>query len=1127
MFSSNPPFFRFLASTLIFASLFTFKLNAQTCTYLAYDAFDYPANQSLETLSGGSGWASSWEIQNNNTTVPGYQVNNGAGSMAYSNLQSLGRYARGGYQYLTLGRRLNSSDAGPFGAYVALNENTIGSQSGTTLWVSALLRKDQNDGEQVFVTLHDNNATWCQGCTGNKVGVGYFGTDSEVNGERRWSLRIGSAVYPTEVPVSLGVDAFLVLRLQFNAGNTGVDLFVNPATLGNTTPAPTLSQTSATPLRIRSLAVYLGNSPDDGAADELRFATSYACVAPDPTIMVNLPPTAAFSVTPKMGQAPLMVSVNAGASSDPESGALTYSWNFGDGTATQTGLTATHSYTTLGEIPVTLTVTDNLGLSSSTTDTVKVLDQYNTYPCQTSFSLLQAATCTGSNGWVRINNAPAAFALTSLPSNTPMPVSNENEFQNLPVGQYRFTAAGVGGCTDTFQLVIPRDSSTCANWQPLNCAMAIGTNMSGFADWVPERPLRNLFKHVRPQLVSYNDVCNCWDLNNIAEITIDANGYPTQIPQNTPTGGATNKVRFVISSEGGNLVLGQQYVLLYDGTGTLQMQGNLTVQSNTPGRIQMLILDAGNIFFNLTTSQAGDPVRNIRLLRLADELADITANPFYQGFLAKIAPFKVLRFMDWGATNGNPATTWGQRTPLTYFTYGTAQGVPYEVMIQLANQAEKDLWICVPHGADDNYLTQMATLFRDNLNPQRTVYLEYSNEVWNWLFTQAHYNDQNRPANLNYGRAMAQKAGHVFAIWHNVFGAQKNRVKRVLGMQAGYNWLNEQILSQLDPSEWDYGSPTWYFGLNHGATGNPVLTAASTAQQVVLNARNTWHGFLPTLRQDYNNIKLFGKKIINYEGGQHFTDFTTPPYLNAMYAAQYTQDIYQLYDEGLDTLRRWGSELPVNFSLAGKQESIYGSWGAVSDIDLLGPFGAPVAPKYQALLDNVPPVACAAILALEYTEMALDCRGDEGFLHWETASEHQIAAFDIEASEDGARWRSLGRVNPGLHHYRFRLTEPAAAFYRIRAEQLDGSAEYSAIRRGCPGKGASLLLVPNPSEGSFRLQSEAELGHVAVMDALGRLVYEASIEGTQVELTLSLPPGVYTVVADTDNRVLTAKMVVK
>jgi serine protease len=86
----------------------------------------------------------------------------------------------------------------------------------------------------------------------------------------------------------------------------------------------------------------------------------------------NLAPVASFTATPSSGVAPLTVQFNAAASSDPDGSIAAYSWNFGDGTAAASGVTVTHSYQTAGTRTVTLTVTDNLGATNSTTRQVTV-----------------------------------------------------------------------------------------------------------------------------------------------------------------------------------------------------------------------------------------------------------------------------------------------------------------------------------------------------------------------------------------------------------------------------------------------------------------------------------------------------------------------------------------------------------------------------------------------------------------------------------------------------------------------------------------------------------------------------------------------------------------------------------
>jgi PKD repeat protein len=65
-------------------------------------------------------------------------------------------------------------------------------------------------------------------------------------------------------------------------------------------------------------------------------------------------------------QLPAAVQFNGSGSSDPNAGAtLSFSWNFGDGTANGVGATPSHIYATAGTYNGSLTVTDNLGLSSA------------------------------------------------------------------------------------------------------------------------------------------------------------------------------------------------------------------------------------------------------------------------------------------------------------------------------------------------------------------------------------------------------------------------------------------------------------------------------------------------------------------------------------------------------------------------------------------------------------------------------------------------------------------------------------------------------------------------------------------------------------------------------------------
>src|SRR5262245_38551613 len=100
--------------------------------------------------------------------------------------------------------------------------------------------------------------------------------------------------------------------------------------------------------------------------------SGFADATPDTrTITVNLGPTAALSVTPSSGNAPLSVTANASGSVPGSAPIVSYRFDFGDGTVVgpQPGATATHVYAA-GSWTASVTVTDNLGNAGTASATV-------------------------------------------------------------------------------------------------------------------------------------------------------------------------------------------------------------------------------------------------------------------------------------------------------------------------------------------------------------------------------------------------------------------------------------------------------------------------------------------------------------------------------------------------------------------------------------------------------------------------------------------------------------------------------------------------------------------------------------------------------------------------------------
>lgn len=170
-----------------------------------------------------------------------------------------------------------------------------------------------------------------------------------------------------------------------------------------------------------------------------------------------------------------------------------------------------------------------------------------------------------------------------------------------------------------------------------------------------------------------------------------------------------------------------------------------------------------------------------------------TDNPWNPVFLEEIEIYGCLRFMDWMTTNWSGLSRWDQRTlktdpNQTGATNGgsnsqpngrRAYGVAYEWLIDLCNRNGSNMWICAPHqtvspadqsSLSNDWAVKMAILIKHGVDMQDvnvlamgdvsdmtteefvqaggkvtcaplmeglTIYLEYSNEIWNGMFSPA------------------------------------------------------------------------------------------------------------------------------------------------------------------------------------------------------------------------------------------------------------------------------------------------------------------------------------------------------------------------------------------------------
>lgn len=521
--------------------------------------------------------------------------------------------------------------------------------------------------------------------------------------------------------------------------------------------------------------------------------------------------------------------------------------------------------------------------------------------------------------------------------------------------------------------------------------LPIGMNLAGIADYEPGFPFKNLFLGARPWTTRNLSRSGPHNTNAQAAFQFDDDGYPLEVPAAYP-GTAEPQTVFTYLP---NCRKPGNYVLLYDGDGEIDGLDATRVISRKPGRLVLRMAHEPDRYeaVVIKRSRLGNHIRNIRLVAVEHETSDLNIDPFLPEFLDFCRPFHCLRFMDWAGTNNSTEEHWGNRKRPSFYTmvaksgdpeaqYGPAPtpfelkfsgGVAIELMIQLCNTLKIDPWFCIPHRATDDYIMQFAKLVRKELDPGLKVYLEYSNEIWNWGFLQAGWM-LNSPLAGALVEAKGGKAwkdfdktkgeGHperigalfrrAFTIWEREWsGEAQKRLVRVGAVQAAWFDASKRTIQWcLDHGGLDAVSPTAYIGPNDTIYANwERLGAGLTAENVISDLQAE----LAERRHDSAGAQIvaFGKahglKYLAYEGGQHIQPKGQKDlqYNGALAAAQLHPRMYDLYVELMRFHRDLGCELFGHFNSVGRQGTRWGSWGAKARYD----DADADSPKMRALLD--------------------------------------------------------------------------------------------------------------------------------------------------------------------------------
>ena len=248
-----------------------------------------------------------------------------------------------------------------------------------------------------------------------------------------------------------------------------------------------------------------------------------------------------------------------------------------------------------------------------------------------------------------------------------------------------------------------------------------------------------------------------------------------------------------------------RYTILWEGKGTIGFPVTDTKIVETSEHRLVIEVSATEkqMYVSIEQSDPADPVRNVRFLMPGTEKTCATQR-FNTDYLQRIAPFSVLRMMDWAVVNGSPVVEWADRAQVGDASYTTPRGVPVEVMIDLANTLHAHPWFTIPHMASDDYVKQFAALLHATLDPTLRPRIEYSNEVWNSGFGQSQWAvQQSKTLGLATPQGMAslfyaKRSVEIFKLAQKEFGVDAGRIVRILAGQSAWTKFLEDALAYED-----------------------------------------------------------------------------------------------------------------------------------------------------------------------------------------------------------------------------------------------------------------------------------------------------------------------------------------
>lgn len=626
----------------------------------------------------------------------------------------------------------------------------------------------------------------------------------------------------------------------------------------------------------------------------------------------------------------------------------------------------------------------------------------------------------------------------------------------------------------------------------------------------------------------------------------------------------------------------------------------------------------------LTVTNSNGGIKNVKLMRPITPGSSISHNfdelihREVKSFIT--SGFNLVRFMDFMGTNSDTyhkranfsyrltpnyatqaadwdLTTYVKKNPATGLNWFAYQGIggAYEYVILMCNEMNVDCWINIPHCANDDHIRKMAQIFKYGsdgtnpytspqanpkyppLNPNLKLYVEFSNEVWNWNFPQTGYINNNR-GDLDWRQATAKRAAEMSVIFREVFGNSEmmTRVRPLFEWQKGKNttdygnaqlsgtmglmWLEKNMPQPINYYFWG-GGGSGYYGPDAGADINTVWNSGQMNSDAWTYPMQEWMAYLSA---------SYGLRRAVYEGGPSFGDEYGGTAENSL--GNLVLNDPRLADEMVEHQAAYnsvGGNVFTFFTISGDHR-----WGFINEpntpnIKLQGA----IAIKDQArepitIATRVTPTTVSTIPGNRWK---ITNKTDGGYA-WRNAAESDAAftvgdglwvSYPFHVTADGTyevRVKSSGSGTVAIYDGSNLLgtytiangATPWVSFNAtieylkaIRVKAVSGSVVISSIEIAGQSaqKSAALTnfdsekgnsgvrIYPNPSNGGMitvAVADDTKSVNIAIFDIRGKLVYQQMHSDKNVQLsTVDFAKGIYIVHVQTDMSNVKSKLIIE